>query len=139
MLLLQTVEHVVWVQDPAKETLPFPLSPCQSLDRNIAPPPGPRPACLHVLIAPVQTVEHVVWVQVPDEEEGEESLPGLPPRAPSPSMQRRAGAAIAINASAARRSQYHYAAREEGEEEGELYSRSLAFVPPSPALPAPFR
>lgn len=91
----------------------------------------------------LQAVEHVVWVQVPDEEEGAEGTEGdgrLPPRAPSPAAPaRRAGAAIAINASAARRSQYHYAAREEGEEEGQLYSRSLAFVPPSPALPAPFR
>ena len=80
-----------------------------------------------------------MWIQVPDEEEGQEEVPGLPPRAPSPATQRRAGAAIAINASAARRSQYHYAAHEQGDEDGALYSRSLAFVPQSPALPAPFR
>lgn len=63
--------------------------------------------------------------------------PHPPPHPPSsPSV-----GAVAINATAARRSQYHYAAREEGEgEEGDhLYSRSLAFVPASPALPAPFR
>lgn len=79
-------------------------------------------------------------VQVQDEEEGGEegTHPGLPPRAPT-TGPRTARGAIAINASAARRSQYHYAARDEGEEEGALYSRSLAFVPASPALPAPFR
>lgn len=101
--------------------------------------------CCRLLLLPccvlVQTVEHVVLVQVADEEEAVvPGLPSLPPRGPSPTT-RRAGAAIAINATAARRSQYHYAAREggEGEEEGALYSRSLAFVPASPALPAPFR
>lgn len=43
----------------------------------------------------IQTVEHVVLVQVPDEEEvtGEVGPGGglLPPRAPSPGTQRRAG------------------------------------------------
>jgi hypothetical protein len=102
-------------------------------------------AALHVPCAHPQTAEHVVLVLVPDEEQQAEGrLPpaaGLPPRAPSPLGPRQGGAAaIAINASAVRRSQYHYAAQPEGGEEGgALYSRSLAFVPTSPALPAPFR
>eukprot|EP00879_Flechtneria_rotunda_P018658 GHRR01019581.1.p1 GENE.GHRR01019581.1~~GHRR01019581.1.p1 ORF type:complete len:740 (+),score=306.24 GHRR01019581.1:672-2891(+) len=47
--------------------------------------------------------------------------------------------AIAINATAARRSQYHYAAAVPEDEGDAVYSRSLAFQPTSPALPAPFR
>jgi hypothetical protein len=86
-------------------------------------------------------VEHVLLVQVPDVEEQEQQqmqhhlalgLPGLPPASPP------AGTAISITATASRRSQFHYAAAA-ADEDGGLYSRSLAFVPTSPALPAPFR
>jgi hypothetical protein len=45
--------------------------------------------------------------------------------------------AITMDVSAARRSQYHY--RGSDEEVQDLYSRSLAYFPQSPALPAPFR
>eukprot|EP00775_Hariotina_reticulata_P008543 gene8543-8726_t len=88
-----------------------------------------------------KAVEHMLLVQVPDVEDQEQpqlqqhpalGLPVLPPSSPP------AGTAISINATATRRSQYHYAAAA-ADEDGGLYSRSLAFVPTSPALPAPFR
>eukprot|EP00878_Enallax_costatus_P010038 GHUV01010477.1.p1 GENE.GHUV01010477.1~~GHUV01010477.1.p1 ORF type:complete len:428 (+),score=155.40 GHUV01010477.1:2685-3968(+) len=98
---------------------------------------------LFVLVAnnyEYKNVEHVVLVQVPDDEESRQlqQPSALPPRPPRPPPARAQSTGIAINATAARRSQYHYAAAAQ-DEEGELYSRSLAFVPTSPALPAPFR
>lgn len=90
--------------------------------------------------AAMQRVEHVVLVQVQDGEQEPDVLHLAPPRPPLPARApaRPQGTAIAINATASRRSQYHYAAAG-ADEEGGLYSRSLAFVPTSPALPAPFR
>jgi hypothetical protein len=94
-----------------------------------------------LLLLLLQTVEHVVLVQVPDDEETPQAhgRPPLPrPPAPRPPT-RPQGTAIAINSSAARRSQYHYAAVGNDDDDSALYGRSLAFVPTSPALPAPFR
>uniref|UniRef100_A0A383WJ92 Major facilitator superfamily (MFS) profile domain-containing protein n=1 Tax=Tetradesmus obliquus TaxID=3088 RepID=A0A383WJ92_TETOB len=98
---------------------------------------------LFVLVAnnyEYKTVEHVVLVQVADDEEAPDALGRPPlPRPPVPRPPTRPqGSAIAINSSAARRSQYHYAAVG-NDDDSALYGRSLAFVPTSPALPAPFR
>jgi hypothetical protein len=99
-----------------------------------------KPCRSAVLLLLLQTVEHVVLVQVSDDEEAPQGRGRPPlPRPPAPRPPTRPqGTAITINSSAARRSQYHYAAVG-NDDDSALYGRSLAFVPTSPALPAPFR
>lgn len=83
----------------------------------------------------LQAVEHRVVVKVPTVEEQQAAgMPRLSPRSPAaPALP----SAITMDAAAARRSQYHYAGSQAQEQD--IYSRSLAYFPPSPALPAPFR
>jgi hypothetical protein len=86
-----------------------------------------------MLMLLLQAVEHRVVVKVPTVEEQQQQA-GMPPR---PGMPPAMPSAMPMDAAAARRSQYHY--RGSQEQEQDIYSRSLAYFPPSPALPAPFR
>ena len=86
-------------------------------------------ACCFSCFFLCQAVEHRPVVKV---QTVEEQLPMSIAAPPMPGV-----AAITMGVSAARRSQYHY--RGSDEESQDLYSRSLAYFPPSPALPAPFR
>eukprot|EP00877_Chromochloris_zofingiensis_P007998 jgi/Chrzof1/3451/Cz12g26030.t1 len=82
-----------------------------------------------------KAVEHRGVLKAPTADE--QAAAAVAGRGPSPAFMLPPPSGTAIAIDAARRSQYHY--RGSGEEGADVYSRSLAYFPQSPALPAPFR